>query len=569
MKKVSILLLAVVFSFGGVLAQKLQTRWSEQYDFSTKKDGRPSYVMGENDKYVYVKFTDLSPMGNKLFRIAALDKKTLRKKHEYDAYNTDNFRKYKDYYLSESFVTKDGIVLVWVEKDKDDRIVYAQSLDADLRTKVPMQRLTKINVENNRKIKRPAKYNVLSNPDVKGAEIVIVEEKAMYDDGNIRAEVKTFDANFKLVKTLQQELPFEFKQRKGLFSSSIGSSGMSFYYGDDGNLHFKTNIHYTRDERKELKEKGEWEDAPGSFYSVLDIRKETIKSIPFKFKGRDILDYNFSVAKEGVKIYGFYHDDNDKATYGITGIFYLKLSSSLEIEVKRFNPFTSGLLSDTFSDDDQDRKGCFKDGFCCFKNTSGQSVRKGNSLSSSYTIEKSIITGQDITLFCSITENYTYQTCDNDGNCTTHYYCLKYNVTCFKVDLEGNLIWAKNINRLQRYEAWDVMDLEVIATDKGYYVMYNSILDQNGKRKEKDIRKNTIDFVFFEKENGDPKVDVVMINASSASKGQKKNFDLFDIYSVNNTFYILTDPKRFFLGCFWINLNKKGYIGRLEPIEKR
>jgi hypothetical protein len=471
--------------------------------------------------------------------------------------------------LSESFVTEDGVVLVWVESDRDERIVYAQSLDAQLRTKVPMQKLTKINVENNRKIKRPAKYNVLSNPDVKGGEIVVVEEKVMYGDGNIRAEVKTFDANFKLVKTIQQELPFEFKQRKGLFSSSVGASGMYYYYGDDGNLHFKTNIYYSRDERKELKEKGEWEDAPGSFYSVIDIKNETIKSIPFKFKGRDILDYNFSVAKDGIKIYGFYHDDDDKSSYGITGVFYLKLSSALDIEVKRFNPFTAGLLSDTFSDDDVDRKGCLKDGICCFKNTSGQSVRKGSSLSTSYTIEKSIITNNDITLFCSMTENYTYQTCDNDGNCTTHYYCLKYNVTCFKVDLQGNLIWMKNINRLYRYEAWDVMDLEVIATDNGYYVMYNSVLDKNGKRKEKDVRKNTIDYVYFEKENGDAKVDAIMINSASASKSQKKNFDLMDIYTVNNTFYILTDPQRLFLGCFWITLNKKGYIGRLEPLEKR
>lgn len=568
MNKYSLLVLLSVFTILNSNAQKLQNRWSEQYNFATKEDGRPSYVMGENDKYVYVQFADLNLSGKKLFRIAALDKKTLKKKQQYDVYNQDSYRKFKDYYLSESFITDEGIVLVWVEKDKDNRIVYAQSLDVDLRSKAPLQRLNKINVENSRKIKRPAKYSILSNSDVEGSEIVIVEEKAMMGDGNIRVEVKTFNSDFKLVKTMQQELPFEFKDKKGLFSSSVGSYGIYYYYGNDGKLHFRNSIYYSKEERKELKNNDEWEDAPKSFYSVIDIQNETIKSIPFNFKGRSLLDYNFSVSSDGVKIYGFYHDDNDESKFGISGVFYIKMSSDLEIEVKRFNPFSSDLLAETFVDDEIDRKGCLKDGICCFKNNSGKS-RYGNSLSSSYSIERSILTNEDITMFCSMTENHTYQTCDDDGNCTTHYYCLKYNVTCFKVDYEGNLIWVENVNRLYRYEAWDVMDLEVIASDKGYYVLYNSILDHNGNRKNKEDLKNNLDYVFFDRESGDSKQSTIVKNSANASKADKKSYDLSDIYSFNNTFYVLTDPKSFFLGCFWFYTNKTGYVGRLEPIEKR
>ena len=69
------------------------------------------------------------------------------------------------------------------------------------------------------------------------------------------------------------------------------------------------------------------------------------------------------------------------------------------------------------------------------------------------------------------------------STCYTYYYCTKSNVTAFKLNPKGDIIWAKNLDRSITYNRWNVYDLNVIKTDNMYYVTYGSAYQMNSKKK--------------------------------------------------------------------------------------
>jgi hypothetical protein len=540
-KAVIFCLLFISFYALNLAAQDLNVAWSERQLYENKKDGFFDDFIGSNSKYVFAKYNNLAyrpRKANRKIKIVALDRVSMKEMASVAVvgFPENEATKAKhiglDYY--KTIVFENVLYVFWVKDTKNRQELFVESFDAQLKRVNQIKKVYELNSDS--KSKKKAALFVMGNKNA-GEKIIIGGERAGAKESSIQIEYKLLNSDFSFSSSNTVTLPIT------VVSKSYGLSS-SYEFGVDGNLHVKSIVTMTKEERKGLA-KGESYQYP--IFSVIDLNSGKIKTHSFKFDSKNIFYSDIKIDGSVTKIYAFFcdlqKDPSGVATHGIVTGFLN--NQSFELENVNFSYFTKPQLDKLFANDKADQK----KGKALFKSKK-KAKSDEESLKDDYVIEAvQSIDKDNLVLFCTRMHNYSTTTCDGKGNCVTHYYCEKRNVTAFKLDKAGAIVWASNLDRSMTYNGWDIEDLKVIHFKDQFIVTYGSAYlstdkaSANGKTKVRHSRKSKgymadrFEYAVFDCTSGNYTKKEYKVNPINVKKENKKLISAVNIKVIDNEMY--------------------------------
>ncbi len=589
MKKI-VSVLCLLFLVSNSFAQSIDVKWSDQLQYDNKLDGFFDLYLGTNNNYIYAKFSNLAinpKKNNKKVKILAFDKNTMKKvgDSELKGYSGSAKESELDYY--KSIILNDIIYVLWTKKAKNTIELYAQSFDAKLKRVNKLKKVYEVSTAKG----AVEKLVVIYNKDHNNSILIVKEFPVAKDGDNLKIEYKLMGSDFNFVSAKQVTLPITItKRRMGIFgggSDNFNNNICGYEFGDDGNLYVQETIKMSDEEKQNLK-RGE----TSSYTEIMQIQLESgnLEEFRLKFPRKNTFNFSSIVTKDGVKLYGFFSDlDKDEKGRDTHGTFYISLDNkTFKVKETKFSYFDKAFLDVLYAADKENQKkgkGLFK----------GKKAKESDneSIDDNYVIEQVIADGSDIVLFCSIMRNWERTVCTSSGNgqqtCRTYYYCTKSNVTSFKLNSAGDIVWAKNLDRQITYERWNVYDVSVVKQDNSYYVVYGSAFQANATKKNRRSKKSSsqmvdrLEYAVFASSNGDYKKNEYQVNGLSVKSKDKKfikqsEIDVFDNKMYTNcaknklkptTFIACLCPPVFYVLLMSGNSKKgTGYLGTIEPLRK-
>lgn len=598
-------LLAVLFLLvGKAYSQDLNIKWSQALPLKNNIDGFFVEFLEQNDKFIYAKFASRKRATQ--YKIVAFDKNSMKKVASVGVIgyeeNKKDHKKFKKLTYYKSIIYNDNIYVFYSAYNKKKKATQylVKSYSPNLKEMKPLTVIEQVKLPSD-KHKKGESLFVLGNSETN--KILICKEKEGSVGENIKLEYKVLNSDFSFSSANQTQLPYKIKESKFLWVKSVSTGASSSYtYGNDGNLHLKTNVSYSKEQIKGQKENNKKRKKKGkkkekveytyTDFSVIKLATGEMKTTSLKFDKKNVKSL-YRAPGETTKLFGYYSDlEKDPRGYETHGLFYCTLNSDYEIENVKFNPFTTALIKKMFKNDKSDKDGGKKAG-CCLTGKKGSTHADDGTLSSNYTIEEAI-TGEngEVYLFTSIMINGSREVCttDSKGNrtCRTVYYCKKKNVTVFKMNSSGTLEWGSNHDRYIEYTGrWYVYDVNVIYDDNGFYVTYGSY--KSSKRKgswlpfTKKDRSYAFEYIYVKSKDGKITVKEKAVNKASVKKKDAKIVNATNIQVINNKFMVDyskvgLSPTGWGLyavgGCLMPNVilryfpQGKGYFGIMEPVSK-
>lgn len=600
--KLSFLVSILIFCGTNLKAQDLSLKWSQEIKQKNSEEGFFRKFLGANDKYVYAYFAKIA--SSEQYKIVAFDKNTMQKKHVAEIIgfpsNAKETSKYKKINFYKTIVY-DNVVYAFYKSDyKGENKVLVKTFSPELKETNKLKVVTSQPAKKDRKNKEATPF-VIGNKKV--GKVFIGVEKEAKPGTKIKLEYRVLNQDFSFSDANQIELPLEYVGG-GWLSKRDGLS-TSYTFGDDGNIHF-VSTYSKYDNRKEMKEElkkarksgdSKAEAIDGLSYDILstiDLESNKYYSVPLKTDGKRLFSTYRMIREGNTRIYGYFSDfSKDKRGNEIHGIFYAVLNENYEVENLRFSEFDKKMLKEMYKTDKNDPDGGRKGG-CCVTGKKGSTHANDGTVNPDYIIEDAI-EGENgsIYLITTIMYNYTREVCTTDQNgnrtCRTEYYCYKGNVTTFKMDKEGNMVWGSNHDRSKTYSGWYIYDVNAIHDEKGIYVTYGDYRNREAKRifitqmfKKLD-RTYPMDYIYINKADGKIKKKSIKVNSPDTKRRQAKYVEPTRISVVDNKFYVNDQTETLnplgycSYGCcytwmmpelpyaFRLTSKKYGYFGVLQP----
>lgn len=554
--KVSVVALIIALvTFPRANAQELKLNWSAKQKNKMSKDGFMKRFIGSNESTVYTLFGAYKGLERtKVYTIIAYDKKNFVVKAEQSLRSSKDKKGSPVYgmtYLSHMLL-KDKILIFWTLDKKNEADIYTQSFDLNLKPLKKLDFVSTIKFPEGRKgfaASKPA-LRILKN---KGEEKYVTVFAQMSTKEKTDIAYVSFDTELEVRGKGKVELPL----KKSFLTDPL----IGFELGNDGRLYAKSQIRMERAERKKL-EKGQ-----SSLYYIvhgIDMENNAVAETEFKFKNKNIFDLKLSPDKEAVRFIGFYNDlEKDPSGSRTNGIFTAKVDEkSGQINDPVYVEFTKAVVSKLFEKDKEDK---LRSGALTKKKRDEKKKKDDEAISESFTIEKIVNINQNTIIFASKMYNYTVQSCNSNGNCTTRYYCRKSNVLALSVNIEsGEFNWASNLDRQKTYNGWDVYDLEVINTASDFYVIYGSDFTVNPDKKSgksvksKKERRDQFEYAICDIESGKFLRKFIEINPKGTKRKDRKRVNPLDVYFLNNELYLYQMKMKLF------STIQTGYLGSFE-----
>jgi len=536
MKK-QILVIALVISSLFSYSQSLDVKWSKTMMYDNKLDGFFNEFIDANSKYVYAKYNNLAikpKKANRKIKFIAYDKNTMEKVAEarVKGYGDGKTEKQKfdglNYY--KSLVFENVIYSFWIREDKQKEELFVETYDAGLKLIAPLKKIYEISSNPSKRSMYGRSTLVLSNKKF-GEKVIIGGELPSEKDQNVKFEYKLLNSDLTFANANQVELPIK------LLGKNYGLTS-NYTFGDDGNLYISSFVSMSKEERKSAK-KGEIMSY--SIFSAINVSKGKLTPFTFKFDDKNIFNIGYTITKNGVKVYGFFCDLNkDPQGNDMHGIFYSILDSKeMTMTATNFTYFDKATLDKLFAKDKEDQK-------TGKKKTRNQQAKISDdeSLDGRFEIENVQVDGDNVILFTSKMTNWSTTTCDSKGNCRTNYYCTKDNITTFKVNKNGDLVWASNLDREMTYSGWNIYDVRVMKQNNNYYVVYGSrfgldadVKNRKSKKSKSELR-DRVEYAIFSNSDGSYKKEEIVINAEKTPKKERKRVNPLNITVINDVFYV-------------------------------
>ncbi len=515
-----ILISVLIIQTNTVFSQKLELKWSEKILSDNKKDGFFNNIINSDDKNIYVLQSDYNSIyGNKLRKllIVAYDKFTLVKTGDIHLKgfkdNEENRELYKKLKFGKVIVLNNAIFVFWssLSNREQKEELYCETFSSNLKR---ISKLIKVctavfpkenyfsNYSTNLMI---LSNNLIKNELVIGYDIASKEQNVVFNYFKINSSLEKI-ASGKVV------LPTNY----------FGTSD-KINLEEDGNLTLKTteNIDYSGKKKS------------FDVLSSINVNTGGISSFYLKKEGVQIVDYKYVIKDEKLKVYGFYSDLNKDAKGNeIHGFFYvINNTNDLNENEIQLASFSKKELAQLFVNDLGD------------KNDSGTLI--------DYRIEKMFaVEDENVVLFCSKMYNYEVATgVNSNGNTTYARYCKKSNVTAFKLNTEGEIVWANNLDRVYVYSKHDIYDLNVICKNNLFYVTYGSeFTDFENVNSYKEVMKTlknkdqggNFEYAIFNNEDGRFEKQLIKINDNNSK--EIKKISAVRICEYNDE-YIIHDEK--------------------------
>lgn len=556
----------------------IDLKWSEQFIYDNKLDGFFDDYVGVNSKFVYAKFSNLTRKSKKAdskVKLLVFDKTTMKKAGELElkGYNS----KYEDLDYYRTVVLDENIYVIWQKEKKGLTEIYAESFDAKLKSKKKLSKIYEVN-------KSKSGYEnmfIISNRLVDNRILIGKELAVTKDRENLRLEYKLMDSEFSLISSKQITLPIEVDKKRG------GGLVCDYEFGDNGQLYIQDMIRLSFDEIKMLK-KGEASTYP--FIMQVNLDNGELGSYGVKFMKKNTFNSSYLITKKAIRVYGFFSDlEKDEKGKDTHGIYYISLDpvTFKPMDIK-FSYFEKSFLDILYAADKENQK----KGKGLFKSKKAK-ASDDQSIDDNYIIERVIEDGNDIVLFCTIMRNWQKTVCSTSSNgatsCVTYYYCTKSNVTAFKLNTSGEILWAKNLDRSITYNRWDVHDLNVVKDNDNYYVVYGSAYQINAKKKNGRSYKSgqqqqdRFEYATFASSTGNFKKAEYSVNGFNVKKADKKYVNASNVMVMDNRMYtscvrtklkpatyisLLCPPVFLVLYNFNMNVRKgKGFLGTIGPVK--
>ena len=547
MKKIILILTVCILTTNDLFSQDFNLKWSERFEYENSKDGFFSNYINTNDNYIYALHTnlDLKSTGkSKKIRLVCFDKQTMEKiaSIPLKGYKENAATKsdYKNLEYHKTIVGTNEIFVFWIDRSaaKSDKkeVLYCESFDVNLKKDKKLKKIYTANLPQETKISRYSSTAtfVLSNREA-GDEIVVGHEIQKKDD-NIDFSYCVIDAELSELTKNQVELPVNFKSNKSLGLSS------SYELGKDGNIYIKSFVSMSKEERKNAK-KGE-----AFSYCILSaVKPESgeLSKITLKENSRNINDFSYVIDKNKVRIYGFFCDiDKDPTGNSSHGLFFTEAEAgSFDDASLGYTYFDKKTIESLFSKDKEDKKKTPVFG----KKKKAKAVENdAEALDDRFEIEDMFTVENDVVLFCSKMYNYSVTTCTTNSNggqsCTTRYYCEKSNVVAIRVNNEGEIEWATNIDRKKTYSGTSIYDLNVVFANNKFYTIFGSDYQADAEKKSRKSRKRLKDFrdqfeyAVFDYDTGSAAKNTFMVNQKNDI--EKKSVDPLAITVLDGRFYV-------------------------------
>jgi hypothetical protein len=554
--------LAFILLANLTIAQDLVGTWSGLETYTKKINGLFIDFVGSNSKYVYSR----NSSGRQLILVAH-DKNSMKEATSVALFNPKEAKdptKYKGLRYHKTIIFENTIYVFWLVDSKAKDELYVESYDSNLKKLNALKKVYELT--SSKSDLRKAELFIMGNQKV-GEKIIIGGELSASEGQNIKMEYKVLNADFTFASANQVTLPVVAVKARIFGFGSRGSNALSsdYQYGDDGNLHLKTDVRVTDEEKKDLK-KGEFKTYP--LYSIVNVSSGKIYTYTMKADGKNILHFDFLVTKSTVKVFGFF-DDLSKGGR-IDGIFSGTIDpKTYTMSSFNFTYFTETQLNTLFAKDKEDAN---KAGLFSSKKKKEDSKE---ALSGNYVIEDvQAIDKDNLLIFCDKMINWEVTTCDSKGqNCRTTYYCDKHNVTVFKINTKGDIVWASNLDRVKvKYSGWNIYDIKVINKGDKFYVSYGSdynVLEGQGKngnnkkqKKSKDQKNDRFEYAIVDYKTGNIQRKEYQVNAVNAAKEDLKKINVLDLETINNQFYINYSKKHF---GYLFTGKKTGFTGKIAP----
>ena len=536
MKRLLLILLLGIFS--RFSAQDFSMAWSEKTRFDNRVDGWPDEMIGKNGTYIYVKFSNFAfrrKKKQKRIKILAYTTKdmSLGAVAELKGYND----KYDALHYDKTIIANDHVFVFWRKPKKKNNgyDLMVESYAVNLKKEIKLSKLIDCKSD-----KEEDEYiTILSSKKVKNKFVVMKELDPSKSNGKIKLEYKVYNADFTISNSGLVELPIALKERKGLFGKSKGyeASRLEFELSDDGKIYVQQQVSLTDEEIKAAKKN---ESLVYTAVTQINPSNNRMQHYVMRFTGKSTYRYKPVFSSEGVKLYGFFSDlSKDPKGNDLHGIFVVSIDNAdFAKSATKFNYFTKKFLDQLYINDKEDRKkgGVFK----------SKKAKESNleSISGNYVVEYYVNEGKDLVLFCSKMHSYAIQRCSGSGasrQCVTEFYCDKNNVTAFKFNEKGDILWASNLDRRMTYKTptlMDVYDVKVIYDKSNYYVTYGSMFDINATKKNFTSVKgrkhgmNYLEYAVFIKRSGDYKKNEYEVNAPGTPKRERKFIrnDAIDVF---------------------------------------
>lgn len=524
MKKIlfSLLILFLTLNF---LGQELQVKWGEKFIYDNKLDGFFREFIGTNTNYVYAKLNKLAYGGrysNSKLKLVSFDKNTMRKIGEANLLEPaeKNIKKRMEYY--QTIILENLIYVLWTKNAGNVIEIYAETFDNKLKKINGLKKIYEINSYSRATDNLLIVYNgKIGNKILIGREIASTKESE-----NLKIEYKLINEDFSLVSSNQVSLPIIItkKSRKDNSSDLI----CSYELANDGYLYIKDIVRVSDEDKKFLK-KGEASTYP--ILMQLNPESGKIKYFSLKFNNKNTLGFSWVVTHNTVRMYGFFSDlDRDSDGKDSHGMFYMSVNSEDFIHADpKFSYFETSFLNKLYN-----RKEKSKDEFSKNRKTS-QSNEDG--IDENYVIENVITENKNTVLFCTILRNWAQTVCGK--TCQTYYYCSKRNVTVFKFNEAGEIVWASNINRYKEYSGLDVQDISVLSSNSNYFVTYgNSNTDESNDADTKSNKTmNPFEYTVFDGKSGEYKKKSLIINELGTKSKEAKYISPAKLWIYDNRMY--------------------------------
>jgi len=213
---------------------------------------------------------------------------------------------------------------------------------------------------------------------------------------------------------------------------------------------------------KELKEK----EKGGKYqFEITKFTQDKVESQIFDTKEHYIGSLKTIIKDEKLICIGFYSDEYDKRYKGVS---YFELEPlTLEVKKSKFNPFTEQFILDKYG--------------------------KIKNKELKYLTFKNLLTTEKNELIFNAEESYSRTTSGsyspNGGYSSGRIYYNYDDVVSIKIDEEGNLLWARNINKRQTGDEVDpfVSYTSTLINNEVYFFL-------NASEKIKDLENNRIEF---------------------------------------------------------------------------
>jgi len=570
-------------------AQNFNTVWSNKVKYNYK-EGFFNSIIGENNSNVFVELSRHKGFfKRKLFlqKVKVLEKTTLKEVTTKTIYYKKDrtFENYKGLRHFNSYISGDVLYDFWL-KDTDGSLqIFAASYDTKMK---PIKKLTMLHsVKTSRERGSSiADYFVVANNNSNG-KVLVCAEPSVAKGTNFKLEYKLINPDLTVVASNVITLPVV-----STGSSKRNSSSVADYeYKDNGILYIKNNISLTREEYKQMKGNDSRLENYYCLLSAINPVSGTLNTFSAKVKDTYIQSIYILPTDKTVELVGYFADlkkdprGNDKH-----GLYFFNLNAeTLEPISQKANYFTPVQLDLLFAKDREDRK----DSRMFQSNKKYDSEE--SSMPSDYIIEQAINSNYgDVVLFASRLYNYWVTVCNGTGRggqtCQSEPRCDRSNVTAFKINANGDIVWMSNLDRAITYGGHYIYDLKAIEKNNKYYVIYGSAFQVNATQKRMRTRKSSkqaresFEYAVFDGGDGQYKKAEERINPYSTPKSERKYVSGKGVQVVNNHFYtgeyrVRMHPGRTIISClssvFCIpyyftfangyHLESRGFIGRLEP----